>query len=187
MTFILAAALLQANPIVCPIMGVEPVAAGGRYDYAGIRIGFCCVGCRNSFESDPEGVVEAGRKSGKVFGEFQFDPVSRLRWDPKKPPTLTADHQGIRYRFLSSEARAAFLQAKEKLAKTPVKEALYCIEKSAPAKAPWKAFADQADTRYFLDCDTCVKAFATSPAGFVESAAKWKRNVEPVEVLKDES
>jgi YHS domain-containing protein len=178
---LLIAAVVQSSPVLCPIMGVEPVASAGSYDYLGMRIAFCCVGCRNAFEADPAEVVKTGREKEIAFAQSAFDPVDGRRQDPKKSKVEPADHRGVRYLFGSESNRKNFLAEPEKYAKSPAKEASFCIGSKKDMKSYAKAigYADFEGVRYYQCCAGCEATFKKDPAAYAKAAEKAVNKAEP--------
>lgn len=185
MVVFLAAAALQST-VVCPVMGVDLVDGVGRYDYGGVRIGFCCMACRNAFETDPAAVVESAQERKRIYGEFLFDPITRRRIEPAKAEAHY-DSGGIRFYIAKRESVGAIGLGKRPLEKMPKKEALYC-----PAKGVvWDTYAravgygDLDDVRYYLDCSDCQARFAKDPSAFAEDVKGHVRAISPIEVSRE--
>lgn len=179
--------LVSQQPLVtCPIMPVEPVASAGEYDYAGLRIGFCCLGCRNSFESDPKAVVEAGRASGRVFAVSLFDPVAKLRVGADKAPSIFIDHEGVRYWFSESGHRDTFRKDRKAYVRTPEKESTYCFarRKEIGTYGKAKMYWDTKDVRFYLDCDECIRRIREDVESFARQARSVIRENHPYAVPK---
>jgi hypothetical protein len=45
--------LVEVENTLCPVMGAA-VVSGQAFEWMGFRIGICCPGCENAFESDPQ-------------------------------------------------------------------------------------------------------------------------------------
>lgn len=181
-------ALHQAPILTCPLMPVEPVASAGQYDWGGLRIAFCCQGCRNTFESDPGEVVANARKSGRVFALSLFDPVTRTRIEPSKTSLPVADHSGVRFRFNGLASRSAFAESPSSLSKLPPKESTYCFARRAEigAYSEAKSYADRRDVRFYFDCDECVRRFTEDSESFARAALPATHEIQMYEVKKDD-
>lgn len=179
----------QVEVVTCPIMSVEPVASVGEYDYKGVRLGFCCAGCRNAFESDPGEVLEAAKKAGRVFAVSVFDPVSRQSLPIPTEGLAFRDFEGVRYRFVSDANRQKFIAAPAAFAKSPAKESTHCFakRKEMGSYAAAHSFGDFHEVRYYLDCHECIRRFTEDPDSFARAAAPSVRPAQPHLVPKARS
>jgi Cu+-exporting ATPase len=53
---------------LCPVMGNPVKARGGRVEYRGETIGFCCPGCIRKFQNDPVRYMDAMRADPAKYG-----------------------------------------------------------------------------------------------------------------------
>lgn len=180
-TLIALTLVVQIPVVTCPIMPVEPVASAGEYDYAGLRIGFCCQGCRNAFESDPAEVVKAGRESGRVIAVALFDQVLRKRVPLDSKDAVHVDRGGVRMRFLEPASRRDFLAAPAKFEKVPDQESTFCFARRKEIGSYEKAigYGDRQGVRYYLDCDECLRRFSEDSESFSRQAADSVKDLQP--------
>lgn len=179
------AAALQST-VVCPVMGVDLVDGVGRYDYGGVRLGFCCMACRNAFETDPAAVVESAQEKKRLYGEFLFDLATRKRIDPAKAEAHF-DQNGIR--FYTAKREALPPGSKRPKLTLPKQESLFCLSKGMERESYAKAlaFGDLEGVRFYLDCAECEARFAKDPKSFAAEVKEHIRPVTPFEVPKDPS
>lgn len=162
--------------VTCPIMGHKAPANPTEFsDFAGVRYAYCCGGCEGTFEKDMKGSMAKVMAKNKVAGQGLFDPISRLRIQPKSAKAQS-DYKAVRYYFASAASKAKFDKAPATYAVAPAKESLTCPvmgEKMAGYDDAW-AYQNVNGVRYYLCCGECVTEFAKSPAKYI---AKVKSTV----------
>lgn len=162
----------QGAPLVCPVQG-EPVGKSGpTVDYNGVRYRFCCPGCDVTFKKDPAKQLKSDAIKGKVVGEAMFDPVAgtRLFGEDAK---ASSDHEGVRYHFVSTANRDAFLADPKKFSVAPQKEVLYCSVMMHDIANYNEAggYVDHGDTRLYVCCGDCLAALKKDTKKFADKVA----------------
>ena len=162
----------QAQPIACPITG-EPVVNGMKVtEYNGARFTYCCAGCDEQFEKNPQAALDKSIKSGKTVGEFLFDPISKKRIEPKKADGGSSDYHGLRFYFESKSNKAAFDKEPQKFGALPKKEALFCPVTKEAVSSYGKSvgYEDYQGVRYYFCCAGCDGPFSSDPGKYAPNA-----------------
>lgn len=172
MTTVGPAPALSAG-LVCPVMGNKVPAEVKVYEYAGMRLGFCCAGCETKMEADPVATLKNAAAKKWVVAEFMFDPVSGQRITPRGAKGKV-EFGGVRYFFTTKENADAFKKNTAKYAAQPSKECLaVCAvtqeEIGSYAKAGF--YRDFEGVRYYICCGGCVPNFEKTPKVFAEKVA----------------
>ena len=155
------------DPLLCPV-NLEPVVAGGSVvETMGIRFEFCCPGCDLKLTEDPEGYLQKANEAGATVGVFVFDPVSQKRIDPENAQA-SADHNGVRYLFETTENLDEFSAFPELYAQIPPQESLFCpvMKSESETYSQASGYADHENVRYYFCCAGCDTKFAEDPAKF---------------------
>ena len=157
-----------APPTACPRMGSPASASQPTVDYAGVRYAFCCGGCPEAFAKDPKKGIASERSKGKVIGTSLHDPVARIRVN-EKGSAGSAEHNGVRYFFLTKQNLETFKQSPAKFSKVPAKDVLTCPVSGETIDNYARAYAyvDQGDTRYYVCCAHCFPQVDKDPAKFI--------------------
>jgi Cu+-exporting ATPase len=105
----------HTNRAAHPVGAVDPVcgmtvdpATRPSLEHGGRRWFFCCEGCRDSFQADPERYAKPAAASAK-------DPVCGMTVDPTTTRHI-AEHEGRRWFFCSARCRERFAAEPARLA-----------------------------------------------------------------------
>ncbi|GLQ90003.1 heavy metal translocating P-type ATPase [Dyella flagellata] len=124
----------QVRDPICG-MGVNPLDAKHRSDYAGKTFYFCCAGCKAKFDAEPARHAQAAPPRMNMHGHSHAgatvkDPVCGMTVDPAAT-THHAEHDGHTYHFCAASCRqkfvaepALYLQERRVL-QAPVRGAIY--------------------------------------------------------------
>ncbi len=165
----------HGDPLRCPVMGGPANHKLPASDYNGVRYFYCCPGCKEPFEKDPQKAIAASRKKGHAVGVFLFDPVSGMRLEHDKSIKEHSDFGGTRFLFSSQANKAMFDQAPAKYGALPKKEALYCPvgKEAVPSYAKASGYVDHAGVRYYMCCAGCEGKFSKEPKKYAMAAATF--------------
>lgn len=157
----------------CPVMGGTATFSSPTTDYNGVRIGYCCGGCKETFEKTPKKLFDQTVKAGKTVGVSLFDPVSRTPINFAEHRDFSSTFGGVRFYFASPENKDAFDKAPKAFGALPAKEVLFCpVNKVAIASyAAAGAYADYQKVRYYFCCTNCQAKFNADPAAFAKGVA----------------
>lgn len=163
----LKSALVEDKPLVCAVMGSAVKAGSPALEHAGTKFTFCCGGCDETFQEDPQKAIKKQVKAGKTIGEFLFDPVSTNRILAKNSKG-NADFEGVRYYFESEANKEKFEKDSKKFATAPKKESLVCAVMGSKIESYSKAsnYVDHDGVRYFMCCGGCKPAMDKNPAKY---------------------
>jgi YHS domain-containing protein len=160
-----------------------------KYDYAGVRYGFCCADCVPKFQKDPAPFVASAAKAGTVIGLSLFDPVSGKRIALKAAKGGSSNFMGTRFLFESAENKSAFDANPKGFGLIPEKVALYCpvMGHAVKSYAEAGAMADHGGVRYFLCCPNCLGSFKENPGKYTSGAAKAVMTPKPMPAPKEKA
>ena len=171
-------------------VNVEAATKAGKYaDYEYTRYYFCCGGCPNAFDKDPEKFIKnAGVQLQKIALPDELacavmaDHKVKLAEATEKK--LFADHNGRRFYFCCAGCEPTFKADPAKFAKAASvslgqialpKEVNCAVNTGAKvnvaAAIEKKAYADHNGRRYFFCCGGCPEAFKKDPAKFAANAS----------------
>lgn len=175
-TLLAAALLAPTGPALsCAVMLDHAAKVDGpSTEYAGLRVSYCCPGCKGKFEAKPAEHLKKAAEAKKVIATSLFDPVTGRRLE-KDGIEGTFDYQGVRWQFSSTDSLDAFKKEPKTYAKLPEKEALFCPVMKSEIASPSEAVAyeDYEGVRYYICCGGCVGKFAGDPAKFAPNAASY--------------
>ena len=100
----------------CPVMG-NPVNKKVYTDHRGKRVYFCCAGCIEKFEQDPEGYIRRMEARGVTFEKA---PLSQARCPVMGTPVnrkIYTDYRGKRIYFCCKDCIPKFLKNPDKYLK----------------------------------------------------------------------
>ncbi|MBS1705639.1 MAG: hypothetical protein JST40_07175 [Armatimonadetes bacterium] len=159
----------QIPTTVCPLQGEPASDKIATIDYNSVRYSFCCQGCVGAFAKDPAKSIKTAETKfkGKALGTYLFDPVSRLRVEPKDAKASMV-YNGVVYPFQSTANFATFKKNPKTYTVAPTKEALKCPVAIETLHGPSGAYAyrDIKGVRYFICCGGCLPKFDKEPAKF---------------------
>jgi Cu+-exporting ATPase len=127
-----------------PVCGMHPdpqtaIIKGNDAHYKGVHYLFCCIGCRDKFQADPEKyITKVGeptpgeRGKDPVCGMTPFKAVAKAKGN-----TLT--HQDTEYFFCSAGCKAKFEAEPEKYIATAAKPSSCCGHDHTPKPEPANA------------------------------------------------
>ncbi|RMG24151.1 MAG: YHS domain-containing protein [Armatimonadetes bacterium] len=170
----------QVPSTMCPVMSSPASASQPVVMYKGSAFGFCCGGCVETFSNSPETFLKRAADSADPIGYTLYDFVSG-KLIPKDAKTHDVQYQGIVYRFLTEENKAAFEKEPKKYL-APAKESVTMCVVSGETIKPGKAaaFKDYEGVRYYFCCPDCVNAFSKNPAEFAKKAQAEQAKVHPL-------
>lgn len=168
----LLAAPLLSEGTVCPIMANPVDANATHYLYGGLDFAFCCNGCDDAFAKDPQAAMAKASKTGKVYAEFMFDPVSHKRVLDVAKAAATVEYKGVRYRFNSVENKKKFEAKPSDFTAMPKNETLVCAVMGDAIQSIDAAdsYVDYKGVRYYMCCGSCLAPMMKSPEKFAVSA-----------------
>ena len=169
-TIVMAASMAVSNfenDNFCPVMGSPAKMEGVAVEYKGASYKFCCAGCVDMFNKEPDKWIKKTAEKDMVAGTFLFDPVTGNSIKAKKAKA-SMDYKGIRYHFSSEENLALFKADPKKFTAVPAKEQLHCPVMDSPVANYTKAsgYVDHNGVRYYMCCGGCQPAFAKDPKKF---------------------
>lgn len=167
-----ALVLGQAQGAACPIMGHGVDANVAKVDYLGVRYGFCCGGCPETFANNPDPILK--KADGKaVWGTGLFDPVTRRRLDPKDATGGKSQFQNTVFYFENAASKAKFDANPKLYAVAPAKELLVCPVSGETIKGYAKAsgYIDVEGVRYYICCASCDAPLAKDAAKYTAKHA----------------
>lgn len=165
-----AGALAQSeSKIVCPVMGGAIHKDAGSTIYKSILVRYCCGGCQEEFEANPEKFFTQAEEKQAVIGVSLFDPISKKRV-AEDAAKATFDYAGVRWLFESAENKAEFEASPELYAASPSKHSLTCPVMGSKMESPAQAvgYADHKGVRWYFCCGGCDVSFASNPDHWAE-------------------
>jgi xanthine dehydrogenase accessory factor len=110
--------LLPAEPVeaIDPVCGMTVLTAGAehRSEYKGQMFYFCCAGCKESFEQNPEKYLAQSVPSGEAI-----DPVCGMTVDIASAKYMS-EYQGQLYYFCAPGCKLSFDRSPEKYTGVPI-------------------------------------------------------------------
>jgi YHS domain-containing protein len=167
------APILTDNPITCPISGNVPLPDSPMVDYNGARFTLCGPNCVTKFMTGTAKVMATISRSGRVTGEFLFDPVSRFRAEKSRNFIEYSDYNGVRFTFDSKENKKAFDENPRLYGTWPVRE---CLTDAVTGRALKNydaaiAYADYVGVRYYFGDVSSQASFMSKPSDFAPAVS----------------
>lgn len=100
----------------CPVMG-NPINENSFVDYNGLRIFFCCDGCKEKFLADADAYIEKMKASGEEPMRLKPQSVCPVSGEELKSKDSYLDYEGVRVYFCCDNCIAAFEKDPEKYLK----------------------------------------------------------------------
>ena len=183
-----AAVDLQSQT-TCPVMGGK-INKNIFADHDGKRIYFCCAGCTEKFEGDPEAYIEKLEDAGVTLEKAVVPQTTCPVMGGKINKNIFADYDGKRVYFCCAgcpkkfeEDPEAFIKKLE--AQGVTVEKLVVPQTTCPVmggKINKAIFADHAGKRIYFCCAGCTKKFEADPEAYIEKLED--QGVTPESVLK---
>ena len=148
-----------------PVCGMQVTDASRHsIEHGGRRYYFCCQGCRDKFETNPE----------QYLGPALKDPVCGM--NVTEDSEYSAEHEGRTWYFCCGGCRDKFLSNPEQYLGEPLKDPVCGMKVTEDSKYS----ADYQGKNYYFCCAGCRDKFIVEPDKYLEETQE--NSTEPVDV-----
>lgn len=97
----------EGNQTKCPVMG-NKINKEVYTDYKGQRVFFCCAGCIDPFNKDPEAYLKKMKEDGVEPMKLKAQSICPVSGEELTGKDVYADHEGQRVYFCCPSCKKAF-------------------------------------------------------------------------------